>query len=99
MIAVTAYITARPGRENALKAQLEAVIDACAHQEGLILYSVHQSLSNPAHFVFYEQFASQEALDKHAASEELRRHHEATKDMVLERSVETWQMLNRACSQ
>lgn len=95
MIAVTAYITAKSGQENALKEELEAVVDACAHQEGLILYSVHQSIRNPAHFVFYEQFASPEALDKHAASEELRKHHEATEGMVLERSVETWHMINK----
>ncbi|SNC66577.1 Quinol monooxygenase YgiN [Hymenobacter gelipurpurascens] len=38
------------------------------HEPGNLLYVGHQDPKDPAHFLFYEQYANQAALDAHVAS-------------------------------
>lgn len=93
MICVTCLLTAREGMEAELKAALEDVVPRCAHHEGLLLYRVHQHRDDPRRFCFYEQWASREALDKHAASPEIAKHRTAIAPMIWEKELELWEQL------
>ncbi|WP_462326967.1 putative quinol monooxygenase [Desulfobaculum sp.] len=72
MVVVSARFRALPGKEEALKSMVQQLVQDCEGQNGLILYSVHQDVADPALFQFYEQFASQAALDEHAVSKPLK---------------------------
>jgi quinol monooxygenase YgiN len=48
------------------------MVEATRPEEGCIQYDLHVSTDQPGSFVFYENWASREALDRHAASPHLR---------------------------
>ncbi|TGE08325.1 putative quinol monooxygenase [Hymenobacter fodinae] len=47
---------------------LQAAAAVRAHEPGNLLYVAHQDPKDPTHFLFYEQYANQAALDAHVAS-------------------------------
>jgi quinol monooxygenase YgiN len=67
-ISVIAYLTIKPGTEDAFKQELEKVIAATRAEAACINYDFHQSLKEPANFVAYENWTSQAGLDQHARS-------------------------------
>ena len=71
-VVVVAHLAAKPGCEEALKAVLLSLVGPTRTEEGCLLYDLHQGIAEPARFVFYENWASQEALNKHLGSEHLR---------------------------
>lgn len=46
----------------------EAAAAVRAHEPDNLLYVAHQDPKDPTHFLFYEQYANQAALDAHVAS-------------------------------
>ena len=62
---------AKPGREQALREALEALIAPTAKEAGYINYDLHQGVEDPAVFVLYENWESGEALDAHLAAPHL----------------------------
>lgn len=96
MIAVTAHLRAREGAEDALRDKLQNLVRECDGQKGLILYSVHQDRQDAAQFVFYEQFASQAALDAHLVSEPLKRFQKESQPLLAaEAEVRLLRMLEK----
>ena len=71
-VTVVAEITAKPGCEEELKALLLSVVEPTRKEEGCIQYDLHQNSKEPGKFVFYENWATGEALAKHAQSEHLK---------------------------
>jgi quinol monooxygenase YgiN len=71
MLTVVAELIAKPGREADLKTELLAMVEATRPEDGCIQYDLHVSTEQPGSFVFYENWASREALDRHAASPHL----------------------------
>jgi quinol monooxygenase YgiN len=72
MITVVAEMFARPGREAELKTELLAMVEATRREEGCAQYDLHVNDGDPGNFVFYENWTSREALDRHAASPHLK---------------------------
>ncbi|BEV72599.1 MULTISPECIES: putative quinol monooxygenase [unclassified Paludibacterium] len=70
-LTVVATITAKPGYEQAVEAALLALIEPSRHDEGFIQYDLHRELDKPNVFVFYENWASKDLLDKHLQSPHL----------------------------
>jgi quinol monooxygenase YgiN len=64
-IVLTALVKAKPEHEEAVKKVLLALVDATRKEPGCLCYNLHQSKSDKAQFLFYEQWASKEALDTH----------------------------------
>ena len=62
---------AKPGREQALREALEALIAPTAKEAGYINYDLHQGVEDPAVFALYENWESGEALDAHLAAPHL----------------------------
>jgi quinol monooxygenase YgiN len=62
---VTAIVKAKPGQEEAVKEVLVALVGLTRKEPGCLCYNLHQSKSDKTQFMFYEQWASKEALDAH----------------------------------
>ena len=55
-------------RRHRARPHQEAAAAVRAHEPGNLLYVTHQDPKDPTHFLFYEQYANQAALDAHVAS-------------------------------
>ena len=64
-IILTAIVKAKPGQEEAVKEVLVALVEPTRKEPGCLCYNLHQSKADKAQFMFYEQWASKEALDTH----------------------------------
>ncbi|MGO8690085.1 MAG: putative quinol monooxygenase [Thermoguttaceae bacterium] len=66
-VVLTAMIKAKPGEEDAVKEVLLALVEPTRKEPGCLCYNLHQSKSDKdkAQFMFYEQWASNEALETH----------------------------------
>jgi quinol monooxygenase YgiN len=74
MITVVAKLQANPGKEAELKAVLsEMVGNVKQHEAGAVpAYSLHVSDTDPTLFLFYEQYASAEALEAHGKTDHMK---------------------------
>lgn len=66
--ALFAYLKVRPGTENQFKKAAEDVIAESRRERGMLIYNLHQSLTDPQQFIFYELFRSHEDLVYHRES-------------------------------
>ena len=71
LLTVVAEITAKAGKEAELKRLLLGLVEPTRKEEGCVQYDLHQSTDTPARFVFYENWTSREALDRHLKSPHL----------------------------
>lgn len=71
LLTVVAEMVALPGQEDALRQALLACIEPTRQEDGCVQYDLHESTEKPGHFVFYENWTSREALDRHLATPHL----------------------------
>lgn len=71
-IILVAVAKAKPGQEEALKQALMSMVEPTRKEPGCLCYNLHQSKSDKGQFMFYEQWASQEALDAHGKTPHMR---------------------------
>jgi quinol monooxygenase YgiN len=71
LLTVVAEMIALPGKEADLRQALVACIEPTRVEEGCVQYDLHESTEKPGHFVFYENWTSREALDRHLATPHL----------------------------
>ena len=57
---------------ESFKKQAAIIIQNTRKEKGCLFYSLFQDVSSPEEFLFYEEYADQEALDIHFNSEYLR---------------------------
>ncbi|QEY24199.1 putative quinol monooxygenase [Neisseria animalis] len=67
-IKIAALITVKPEYTAELAVQFKELVRASRAEEGNISYDLHQEIGNPNRFVFFENWASQVAVDSHNAS-------------------------------
>jgi len=67
-INVIAQATALPGNEAPLRAAIDEVIPPSLAEAGVEVFRLHEDLEKPGHFVLYERFANQAALDSRFGS-------------------------------
>ena len=72
LLTVIANMRAQPGKEDELRAALEALIEPTKQEAGYVNYDLHQGAADPAIFYFYENWESEELLDAHLNSPHLR---------------------------
>ena len=65
LLTVIAYMRAKPGREDDLRAALEALIPPTTAEDGYVNYDLHQGVEDPGVFFFYENWESGAHLDAH----------------------------------
>jgi quinol monooxygenase YgiN len=66
-LTVVAWMTAKPGREDALRELLLGLIAPTRAEAGCVEYYLHENSESAGDFVFYENWVSAEALEQHAA--------------------------------
>jgi quinol monooxygenase YgiN len=64
-VILTAMVKAKSGQEHAVKEALLALVEPTRKEAGCLCYNLHQSKADPTQFMFYEQWATQEALSAH----------------------------------
>ncbi len=65
MLTVIATIRAKPGTELRAKEILTSLVKPTRQEAGCINYDLHVRADQPGTFVFYENWASEAALDAH----------------------------------
>jgi quinol monooxygenase YgiN len=83
-VILTAIIKARPGQEEAVKEALLAMVEPTRKEAGCLCYNLHQSKSDKAQFIFYEQWAGQAALDAHRKTAHMKAMQKALKGKTAE---------------
>lgn len=71
LLTVVAEMRAKPGKENALRQVVLELIEPTQAEPGCLQYDLHEHVSEPGHFVFYEKWTDEEALTKHLSSAHL----------------------------
>lgn len=72
-VILNVHFEAVPGHEEELAGQLLALVAPTRSEPGCLTYELHRDPENPAKFMFYERFVSQEALDAHLAAPHFQR--------------------------
>ena len=67
-VTVIAHVHAKPGKEEATKLALLALVEPTRVEEGCLNYDLHQYPDERTKFCFYENWTSRELLEKHLAS-------------------------------
>lgn len=67
-LTVIAHIRAKPGQESRVRQVLQSLVSPTGAEAGCINYDLHQSQTDPALFVFYENWTSEAHLDAHSKS-------------------------------
>lgn len=73
MLTVVAEIIAKPGCEERLREELLRLIEPTRAEEGCLQYDLHVATGQPGHFLFFENWTSRAALDRHLATPHLER--------------------------
>lgn len=66
---LVAKIRAKQGKEKDLETALTGLIKAVETEEGTLQYILHNSLTDPQSFMFYEVYKDRDALTKHSTTD------------------------------
>ena len=81
-LTIVANITANADKVGLVKAELLKLIEITRAEEGCLQYDLHQDNEDPAHFLFYENWASRELWQAHMNAQHLRDYMAATEGAV-----------------
>jgi quinol monooxygenase YgiN len=81
-LTIIANIHAHPDRIDLVKAALEKLIPITRAEKGCLQYDLHVDNTNPAHFMFYENWESRELWQKHMGAPHLADYLKATDGAV-----------------
>jgi quinol monooxygenase YgiN len=71
LLTVVAEMVAKPGMEDELKRRLLSLMEPTRKEDGCMQYDLHQNTDQAGRFVFYENWRSREALERHLQSPHL----------------------------
>lgn len=81
-LTIVANIFAKQDHIELLKTELTKLIEVTRQEAGCVNYDLHQDNDNPAHFMFYENWASRDLWRTHMDSEHLKAYLAATEGAV-----------------
>ncbi|ABZ77592.1 Antibiotic biosynthesis monooxygenase [Shewanella halifaxensis HAW-EB4] len=81
-LSIVANITAHTDKVEQVKAELIKLIAITREEEGCLQYDLHQDNDNPAHFTFYENWASRTLWQAHMNAPHLKDYVAATEGIV-----------------
>jgi quinol monooxygenase YgiN len=91
---VIAHARAKAGREAEARELLLGLVAPTRSEAGCIDYDLHQSVDDPARFVFYENWATAAALEAHSRSAHITRFREVCGEVLAEGPiVSKWKLL------
>lgn len=92
-ISVISRLKAQPGKELALKTELLKLVAPSRKDPGCINYDLHIGATDPADFVFYENWTSKALLDAHLATPHLKAFISLKDTLVAESQLTLWEKL------
>jgi quinol monooxygenase YgiN len=81
-LTVIAHIRAKPGQESRVREILQGLLSPTRAEAGCINYDLHQSQTDPAVFVFYENWTSEAHLEAHAKSAHIQSFRKAAGELL-----------------
>ncbi|KLV04117.1 antibiotic biosynthesis monooxygenase [Photobacterium aquae] len=81
-LTIVANIIAKTDSIELVKSELLKLIEFTRAEAGCINYDLHQDNENPAHFLFYENWASRELWQAHMNNQHLAEYLQATDGAV-----------------
>ena len=81
-LTIIATIVCKEEKIEFVKSEMIKLIDKTRAEEGCINYDLHQDNSNPAHFVFHENWESEALLEKHLESQHIADYVAATEGCI-----------------
>jgi quinol monooxygenase YgiN len=93
VIIMAVIVKAKSGQEDAVKEALLGMVEPTRKEPGCLCYNLHQSKSDRTQFMFYEQWASKEALDAHGKTPRMKALGEKLKDRTETGSVTFYELL------
>lgn len=81
-LTIVANIVAKSDQIELVKSELIKLIDVTRAEEGCINYDLHQDNENPAHFMFYENWASRELWQAHMGNQHFDDYSKATEGAI-----------------
>jgi quinol monooxygenase YgiN len=94
-VTVLARIKAKDGMEERVRQELLALVAPSRSEEACVNYDLHQSTDDKSLFMFYENWTSREALDKHLSMPYLDAFDENVEEMLAEPvEISFWEMIS-----
>lgn len=62
---INARITVKPESTEQFLSYANVIVLASNLEQGCLVYNLYQEVGNPSSFIFYEEYASQDAVDFH----------------------------------
>lgn len=81
-LTILAQITAEPGKESLVRAELQKLVDTTRAEAGCLLYDLHVDTGRSGFFVFYETWESRELWQAHMQAPHLAAYIKATDGSV-----------------
>jgi quinol monooxygenase YgiN len=81
-LTIVANIFAKPDQVDLVKTELAKLIAPTLAEEGCLQYDLHQDNEDPAHFLFYENWASRDLWLVHMEQSHIKAYAEATEGAV-----------------
>ncbi len=92
-VTLIAEVQAKLGQAAAVKKALMALVAPTHQEKGCICYNLHQSTDDETKFIFYEQWASQAALDEHMQTDHFKAMQTVTEGKLEGIQATTWTLL------
>ena len=68
-VVIIAEATALPGKRDELKHAIDRLVPKSLAEEGVSTFRLHEDRDRPGHFMLYERFRDQAAIDTHVTLE------------------------------
>ncbi|WP_320824242.1 putative quinol monooxygenase [Reinekea sp.] len=81
-LTIVVNIYANPDRIALVQAELEKLVPITLSEAGCVRYELHQNNVEPAHFIFYETWATRELWQAHLAQPHVAAYARATEGAV-----------------
>lgn len=82
MLTVIATIESKADCIESAKSEMLKMIEPTLKEDGCIDYTLHQDNNNPAVFIFYETWHSEDDLQKHMQTPHMKKFLSATKELL-----------------
>jgi quinol monooxygenase YgiN len=86
-LTVVALVTSKPNSIEEVKAELNALVEPTLKEDGCINYDFHQSIEDPALFIFHENWTSEAHLDTHLQTDHIKKCQMAIEDLIEDAQV------------
>ena len=81
-LTIVARIKSRPGKQDALAAELIKLVAPTLVEDGCLQYDLHRDCEDPGNFLFFENWETKEQWQAHMESPQLKAYMAVADDLV-----------------